>query len=163
MLFYYCSYESKLVLRKFILLLLFSRHTPLHLSVSNGHLEVCRLLVKSKADVATRGRCFSPHPSRHFSLTICLAAVAKLHSKSLSTTSKPTLLHTCAALARLNDAPPDTVQIKAVLVGHHREQHICAAFGAPQRRCAPAPSMPPCLLRASCHQIKQFFFLSLLQ
>jgi hypothetical protein len=46
-------------------------------------------------------------PPRHFSLTVCLAAtMAKLHSQSLSTTSKPTLLHTCAALARLNDAPP---------------------------------------------------------
>ena len=38
-----------------------------------------------------------PPPSHHFSLTICLAALASPHSSWPSTTTKPTLLHTCAA------------------------------------------------------------------
>ncbi len=114
----YCFYEEKLFLLKFIILLFFSQRTPLHGSAQNGHLNVCRFLFKSKADVAARTRCFSPPPSHYLSLTICLAAVAKLHSNSPSTSTKPTLLHTCAASALLNDAPPRAAaaQIKAVLV-----------------------------------------------
>ncbi len=76
---YYCFYEAKLFLRKFILLLFFSLHIPLHMSALDGHLEVTRLLVESKADVAARDRCFSPPPSHHLSLTICLAGLAALH------------------------------------------------------------------------------------
>jgi hypothetical protein len=49
---------------------------------------------------------FSPPPSHHLLLTICLAAVAALHSNGPSTKTKPTLLHTCAASARCNDAHP---------------------------------------------------------
>ncbi len=50
---------------KFILLLSFSRFlnsTPLQLSCREGDLEITRLLVESKADVAARGGCggFSP-------------------------------------------------------------------------------------------------------
>jgi hypothetical protein len=116
--FYYCFYEAKLCLRKFILSLFFSQWTPLHASVYDGHLEVTRLLVESKADVAARGRCFSPPPSHHLSLTICLAALATLHSITPSTWTKPTLLHTCAASALLNDALPRAAaaQIKTLLV-----------------------------------------------
>ncbi len=47
----YCFYEGKLFYRKLILLLFFSQQTPLHDSVSNGHLEVCRLLLERKADL----------------------------------------------------------------------------------------------------------------
>ena len=101
---YCCFYEAKLFLRKFILLLSFSERTPLHYSAMYGHLEVTRLLVESKADVAAR-RCFSPPPSHHLSLTICLAALAKLHSSGPSFATEPTLLHTCAASARMRDAP----------------------------------------------------------
>ena len=103
---------------KLILLLFFSQSTPLHQSAREGHLEVTRLLVESKADVAARTRCFSPPPSHHLSLTICLAAVATLHSNWPSTTTKPTSLHTCAASARRNDALPSAAAapIKAVLV-----------------------------------------------
>jgi hypothetical protein len=98
-------YEAKLCLRKFIRLLFFSERTPLHWSACNGQLEVCRLLVESKAHVAARDWCFSPPPSHHFSLTICLAAlVAKLHLHTPSTTKRSTLLHTCAASARRSDA-----------------------------------------------------------
>ena len=104
--YYYCFYEAKLFLRKFILLLLFSLTNPLHFSARRGRLEVARLLVESKADVAARTRCFSPPPSHHLSLTMCLAAMAKLHSNAPSTATKPILLHTCAASARRNDAPP---------------------------------------------------------
>ena len=105
-------------MRKFILLLFFSQWTPLHFSAVWGRLEVCRLLVESKADVAARNWCFSPPPSHHLSLTIGLAALAKLHSKGPSFTTKPTLLHTCAASALLNDAPPRVAaaHIKAFLV-----------------------------------------------
>ena len=90
----------------FVRLLSFSHWTPLQLSAAHGHLEVTRLLVESKADVAAR-RCFSPPSSHHLSLTIRLAAGAgaALHSptpKSMTTT----LLHTSAASARLNDALP---------------------------------------------------------
>ena len=101
-----CFYEVNLCLRKLILFLFFRHQTPLHDSAYFGHLEVARLLVESKADVAARDRCFSPPPSHHLSLTICLAAMAKLHSNLPSTTTKPTLLHTCAASARRNDALP---------------------------------------------------------
>ena len=94
---------------KLILLLFFSWCTALHKSVYyTGRLEITRLLVESKADVAARAWCFSPPPSHHLSLTICLAAMAKLHSIWPSPTTKPTLLHTCAASARPNiiRAPP---------------------------------------------------------
>ncbi len=105
--YFYCFYEAKLCLRKLNRLLFFSEQTPLHISALYGRLEVCHLLVESKADVAARTRCFSPPPSHHLSLTICLAALAKLHSNWLaSTATKPTSLHTCAASARRNDAPP---------------------------------------------------------
>ena len=87
------------------LLLFFSQETPLHCSATCGHLEVTRLLVESKANVAAR-RCFSPPPSHHLSLTICLAALASLHSHWPYTATKPTSLHTCAASALLNDALP---------------------------------------------------------
>ena len=102
-----------------ILLLFFSQQTPLHHSAYFGYLEITRLLVESKADVAARdSMCFSPPPSHHLSLTICLAAVAELHSNAPSTTTKPTSLHTCAASALLNDAPPRAAaaQIKKLLV-----------------------------------------------
>jgi hypothetical protein len=72
-------------------------------------------LVESKADVAARTRCFSPPPSHHLSLTICLAAKVTLHSNTPSTATKPRLLHTCAASARHNDAhPPDAPLVHAV-------------------------------------------------
>jgi hypothetical protein len=87
-------------------LIFFSQATPLHISAIEGHLEICRLLVESKADVAAITGCFSPPPSHHLSLTICLAAVAKLHSNAPSATTKTALLHTCAASARRNEAPP---------------------------------------------------------
>jgi ankyrin repeat protein len=101
-LFLLLFYEAKLCLRKLILFLSFSQATPLHISARHGHLDITRLLVESKADVAARNWCFSPPPSHHLSLTICLAAMAELHSNG---PQKPTLLHTCAASARLNDAP----------------------------------------------------------
>jgi hypothetical protein len=75
---YCCFYEAKkLCLRKLILFLFFSRQTPLH--KSGHHLEVCRLLLECNADVDVKDMCFSPPPSHHLSLTICLAAVATLH------------------------------------------------------------------------------------
>jgi hypothetical protein len=100
-------------------LLSFSQDTPLHYSAARGRLEVTRLLVESKADVAARDMCFSPPPSHHLSLTIGLAAVAGLHSNGPSAAKKPTSLHTCAASALLNDAPPRAAaaQIKSVLLG----------------------------------------------
>jgi hypothetical protein len=106
LIYYVCFSEAKLCLRKFILLLFFRQCTPLHLSASFGHLEVTQFLVASNADVGARSWCFSPPPSHHLSLTICLAAMAKLHSNAPSTATKPTSLHTSAASARLNDAPP---------------------------------------------------------
>ena len=99
---YYCFYEAKLCLRKLIRLLFFSQSTPLHLSAYHGHLEFTRLLVESKADVAARDWCFSPPPSHHLSLTICLAATVELHSDGPKET---TWLHTCAASERLKCPP----------------------------------------------------------
>ncbi len=72
----YCYYEAKLCLRKLILLLFFSECTPLHWFAREGHVEFCRLLVESKADVAARDRCFSPPPSHHLSLTYYLPCSA---------------------------------------------------------------------------------------
>ncbi len=106
-------------MRKLILLLFFSQYTALHDSAEFGRLEVTRLLVESKADVAARSRCFSPPPSHHLSLTICLAALASLHSTKPSATlpapatTQPALLHTCAASARPNDAPPRLLRASA--------------------------------------------------
>jgi hypothetical protein len=83
------------------------QHTPLHFSAGCGRLEITRLLVESKADVAARNTmCFSPPPSHHLSLTICLAVLAGLPSISPSTTNVSTLPHTCAASALLNAASP---------------------------------------------------------
>ena len=93
-------------MRQLILLRFYSHFAPLHLSALAGHLDVTRLLVESNADVAAYDMCFSPPPSHHLSLTICLAAVAKLHSNAPSATTKTALLHTCAASARRNEAPP---------------------------------------------------------
>ena len=84
--------------------------TALHKCVYYGHVETCRFLVEWKTDVAARDKCFSPPPSHHLSLTICLAAKAILHSNwpstELNTPQLPTSLHTCAASARRNDAHP---------------------------------------------------------
>ena len=88
---------------KLILFLFFSHSTPLHLSASGDHLEITRLLVESKADVAARNKCFSPPPSHHLSLTVCLAAMNTLHSKSPTTAAKRRWKHTCAASARLKE------------------------------------------------------------
>jgi hypothetical protein len=77
----YQCYEATLCLRKLMSLLSFSQRTPLHWSAIESRLELCRLLVESKADVAARDRCFSPPSSHHLSLTDCFAAVATLHSK----------------------------------------------------------------------------------
>jgi hypothetical protein len=46
-------YNAKRWLRKFIIFPLFSEGTPLHDAAARGRLEVCRLLVVLKADVAT--------------------------------------------------------------------------------------------------------------
>jgi hypothetical protein len=52
--YYYCFYEEKLFLRKFIILLFFSQRTPLHGSAGEGHLEVCRLLLQCNADIEAK-------------------------------------------------------------------------------------------------------------
>jgi hypothetical protein len=122
---------AKPCLCKLILFLVFSQFTPLHDSAIEGSLEICRLLVESKADVAARNRCFSPPLSHHLSFTICLTAVAKLHSHWPSPTAMPTLLHTSEASARLNDALP---------------------------RPAPPRCPPACCVFARSRQIKYFFF-----
>ena len=62
--------------------------------------NLSQILVESKADVVARARCFSPPPSYHLSLTICLADVAKLHSHGPSTTTKPMLLQCIPAQHR---------------------------------------------------------------
>jgi hypothetical protein len=84
--------------------------TALHGSAQGGSLEICRLLVESKADVAARDRCFSPPPSHNLLLTICLAERVRLHSIKPSYTTKPlkpTSKHTCACCCtRRNDALP---------------------------------------------------------
>ncbi len=66
---YYCFYEEKLCMRKLILLLFYSRETPLHWSAKGdsgpigetarranekGCLEVCRLLLQCNADVEAK-------------------------------------------------------------------------------------------------------------
>ena len=83
----------------------FSQFTPLLWSAFYGRLDVTRLLVESKADVAAKDWCFSPPPSHHLFLTMSFAAMAELHSITPSINTKPTLLQTCAASALLSDAP----------------------------------------------------------
>jgi len=89
-----------------LILLLVFRYgdTPLHRSATQGELEVCRLLVASKADIAARNRCRSPLRACHGLLTPVAAATAKLHSDAPSTVTRPTLLHIFAVSARRNDA-----------------------------------------------------------
>ncbi len=58
-------HEPKLCL----LICFFSDNTPLMYSAIFGHLETCRLLVASKADVAARSRCRSPWRARNLPLT----------------------------------------------------------------------------------------------
>ena len=100
---HYCCYYPKLGLRNLILLLFFSQITPLHGSAREGHLEVCRFLAESKADIAARDRCRSPLRACHGLLTP-VAATAKLHSNTPSTRTRTTLLHIFAVSARRNDA-----------------------------------------------------------
>ena len=90
--------EAKVRSHKLILLLFFSQYTPLHQCASDGRLEICRLLVAWKADVAARTRLRGPWRARHLLLTSCVAEWAKLHSNWPSTATKPTSLHTCAVL-----------------------------------------------------------------
>jgi hypothetical protein len=40
------------------------QQTPLIYAARQGNLEICRLLIDSKADVAARDRCFSPPRAR---------------------------------------------------------------------------------------------------
>jgi hypothetical protein len=96
-------HEPKLCL---LIYFFFSQRTPLILSAYFGVKETCRVLVASKADVAARDWCRSPWRARNLTLTPCVAATAKLHSKSPSTTTRPTLLHTFAVSAPRNDAAP---------------------------------------------------------
>jgi hypothetical protein len=86
---YYCIYDAGSHLFELILMLFFIRTIPLHLSASRFHLEISRLLIESKADVAARNRCFGPPPSHHLSesLTVCLAALATQHANALNTVS----------------------------------------------------------------------------
>ena len=51
---YYCFYEAKLFLRKFILLISFSQWTPLHMSAGEGSLEIARLLLQYNADIEAK-------------------------------------------------------------------------------------------------------------
>ena len=101
----YCYFhETKLCFLMLILLLVFRNDcTPLHESAGFGELEVCRLLVASKADIAAKNRCRSPLRACHGLLTP-VAGAAILHSESPSPVTRTTLLHICAVSARRNDA-----------------------------------------------------------
>ena len=81
--------ESKLYLRKFILLLFLSQVSPLQCSASAGHLEICRLLIEWNADVSATDWCCFSFLSPHLSLTSCVAAMAALHSNRPSARAKP--------------------------------------------------------------------------
>ena len=73
--------------------------TPLHRSAVNGHLDICRLLVASNADVAARDRCRSPLRQLAMLLTPCVAAMAELRLCGPLTPKKAraTWLHIFAA------------------------------------------------------------------
>jgi ankyrin repeat protein len=106
--------ETKICLRKLIVFFFFRGNTPLHRSAEGGFLEITRLLVESKADVAAgESMCVSPHSpppppspspiSRLFSPTFCVEAMAKLRSNGLSKDAKKASLRTFAASAPRND------------------------------------------------------------
>jgi hypothetical protein len=87
--------------------------TPLHSSSWKGHVQVCRLLVQSKADVTVRDGCVPCSIACHrLPLTRCAVGMATLLSNGLSRGTRPTLLHICAAWGRLHElhavrcAPP---------------------------------------------------------
>jgi hypothetical protein len=98
-------HETKLCFLMLILFVVFRYcdETPLHCSAYEGKLEVCRLLVESKAYVAARSRCRSPSRARHDLLTR-VTGTAKLLSKAPSTGTRLTLPHIFAVSARRNDA-----------------------------------------------------------
>ena len=137
----YCYFhEPKLCFLMLILLLVFrDDYTPLHRSAIAGRLEVCRLLVASKADIAARNRCRSPLRACHGLLTP-VAAAAKLPSNSPSTGTRPTLLHILAVSAR----------------------HPTARLW--QRLCSPTPAGTPPRrkLRRIQHRLKRYVCVSLL-
>jgi ankyrin repeat protein len=60
-------HEPKLCL---LIHFVFSQNTPLMLSAACGFLELCRVLVASKADVAARNGCRSPWRARNLPLTL---------------------------------------------------------------------------------------------
>jgi hypothetical protein len=138
-------------LRKFIPLLFFRQQTPLHFSATGGRLEVARHLVESKADVAARTRCFSPPPSHHLSLTICLAALAGLHAIGPSTTTKPTSLHTCAASALLNEASTSVTRPQN---GSSKRLQSKSSRWQPARAPASRSRSNPTLLQSRVPEIK---------
>ncbi len=67
-------HEPKLFLLTYMF---FSQKNPLIYTLLTGHLEICHVLVASKADVAARHRCRSPWRARNLPLTPCVAAAAK--------------------------------------------------------------------------------------
>ncbi len=119
----------------FLLVFCLSGRQPLHYSACDGNLEICRLLVDSRADIQAKIRCCSPRRFRRLPLTLCVLATAELHSNWPSTSTSPTLLHICAALARGNDvllrpAPP------------------LPLLPAPQRKCSSSSCCRRCAVAA---------------
>ncbi len=97
-------HETKLCL--LIYLFIISQDTPLHYSAWMGHVEICRVLVASKGDVAAQQRCRSPWCARNLPLTSCVAGTATLHSKSPSKGTMSMLLRIFAVSALRNVAAP---------------------------------------------------------
>jgi hypothetical protein len=60
----------------------------------------------SRKLTSLRGQVLQPSPLSPSFTHYLPCSGGKLHSNAPSTTTKPTLLHTCAASALLNDAPP---------------------------------------------------------
>ena len=50
------------------------QQNPLIYAARQGNLDICRLLIDSKADVAARDRCFSPPRARHHLPTLLRSA-----------------------------------------------------------------------------------------
>jgi hypothetical protein len=88
-----------------------SQRTPLHNSAWCGHLEACRLLVESKADVTVMNRCLGPRCSRHVSLTISVAVREGLRSSTRSISKGKTSWNIFAASVHLNDVVAHTAAL----------------------------------------------------
>jgi hypothetical protein len=92
------------------------------------------LKFQSKADAAARTRCFSPPPSHHLSLTVCLAAWEKLHSNGRSTATMPRSIRSDCSLSIIDNSSERCFSLRNKNVSHIDATTICCTTEFPIRQ-----------------------------